>query len=98
MYCGTYGGTFINGMAPSGTEPCAGDGSPRTVGPCGPAPTLPEPVTACCQAMADSCHDITTSDNTELTNWYSRCANQMYPSMRILVGTCGADGHCIPAH
>jgi len=48
--------------------------------------------------MADSCYDITTADNTELTNWYARCAVEMYPSMRIVVGTCGADGHCVPAH
>lgn len=97
--CGAYGGTFMHGTIATGAATCPTDAA-RSQGPCVPAPPLPAPVTVCCQRAVDACDQLTTAANAELDPWYYVCAAQTYARFpaSIVVGTCGADGQCTPAH
>jgi hypothetical protein len=98
--CGIFGGTFMTGLVPSGTEACP-DPSQGTLGPCGgPAPAFPTPVSVCCQATATTCLANAVADGTEYSLWYRNdCAYPHYDTVRgVVLGTCGEDGECVPAH
>jgi len=87
------------GDVPSGSTACTSN--PGTQGLCVAAPSLPAPVTVCCErGLNGNCAEETTSENSDLSNFYSSCAYAAgeEPLQRFVVGTCGTDGHCVPAH
>ena len=96
--CDSLGGTFMTGFVPTGTAACP-DPSRGTLGPCGgPAPAFPAPISVCCQATATTCYANTVADGTEYSQWYWNRAYPNYLTYGIVLGTCGGDGWCVPAH
>ena len=96
--CGQSGGAFVTGGVPTGTEACA-DPSHGVVGTCGgSAPAYPAPISVCCQGTPTYCYSATVADGSEYSQWYWSCAYTYYFSYRVVIGSCGADGRCTPAH
>jgi len=82
----------------TGTETCPDqppDVPPILAGGCGPAPTLPEPISACCKFP--ECVDTSTADLGAISVFVWNCLYANYPDFPIVVGSC-VDGVCVPAH
>ena len=86
------GGNFLVGTTCSG-EPCDDSGSGCHRSPCqGDAFT---PVTVCCQHAADRCSARVVASSSDLETFLVFDCNDTGGETSV-VGTCGADGRCVP--
>jgi hypothetical protein len=71
---------------------------PQQAGSCVPAPDLAAPASICCENFNQTCHQITTTSQASISAFIWNCRFTNYPNDPYVAGTCGADGHCVPAH
>ena len=109
QFCGQFGGTFMTGAVQTSTDACPNpppNAGPTYAGACGAPPPFAAPVTVCCRhnamdGVGTGCHDDTVADLGALARFYEFCAysfNTPDTPATTVVGTCGSDGHCVPAH
>jgi hypothetical protein len=86
------GGNFIPGSACSG-DPCDDSGSGCIRGQC-EIETF-APVSLCCQHTADRCSASIVDNSANLSSFLFFTCNDTGEETAV-VGTCGADGSCVP--
>lgn len=94
--CVGSGGTYHPGAQPA-HDPSCQELVPGTLnnGACTPL-TLPAPLTLCCENATPACQQTTTADEGTLVAFMHDCGYGGYP--RVVEGTCGGAGTCVPAH